>query len=190
MVNSFDSYGENLIRGMPQQVRDGSALLGISSWHMFPDMVLIGDEAAEIVQDDPLFGETSVLTLGIQATGEQSVSWSLPLARLQYYGRPIRATRSAGTDNTRITQEQFAFVIVGSILPGGGTALGGRTSTALLRNASHGCNGSRSSWNQLLKAPKISMYTNTSTCYMDSSMVLCGSNTCALQPKYSKTATN
>lgn len=107
---------ENLIRGMPQQVRDGAALLGISSWHMFPDMVLIGDQAVEIVQDDPLFGETSVLTIGIQATGEKSVSWSLPLARLQYYGGPIRATRSAGTDNTRITQEQFAFVVIGSIL--------------------------------------------------------------------------
>jgi hypothetical protein len=115
---------DNLVRGMPQQVRNGAALLGISSWHMFPDMVLLGDQAVEIVQSDPLFGETSVLTLGIQATGQQSVSWSLPLARLQYYGGPIRATRSAGTDNTRITQDQFAFVVIGSILAGWKDAVG------------------------------------------------------------------
>jgi hypothetical protein len=115
---------DNLIRGMPQQVRNGAALLGISSWHMYPDMVVLGGEAVEIAQNDQLFGDTTVLTLGIQTTGQQSVSWSLPLARLQYYGSPIRATRSAGADNTRITQDQFAFVVIGCILAGWRDSLG------------------------------------------------------------------
>ncbi|KAE8447571.1 hypothetical protein EG329_010701 [Mollisiaceae sp. DMI_Dod_QoI] len=115
---------DNLIRGMPQQVRNGAALLGISSWHMYPDMVVLGGETVEIIQDDQIFGETAVLTLGIQTIGKQSVSWSLPLARLQYYGSPVRATRSAGTDNTRITQDQFAFVMMGCIFAGWKDSLG------------------------------------------------------------------
>lgn len=77
---------ENLVNGMPQQVQDGAALLGISSWHMYPDILLFGETAVDVKQKDDIFENTAVLTLGLEVPGDpdNSVSWSLPLARLQY----------------------------------------------------------------------------------------------------------
>lgn len=106
---------DNLLQGLPQQVQDGAALIGISSWHMYPDMVVLGREVEDVEQMDPLFAQTAVLTLGLQSVRGGSVSWSLPLARLQHYGRPVHVSRSAGQDNSRITAEQFAYVVLGCV---------------------------------------------------------------------------
>jgi len=108
---------ECLVNGMPQQVQDGAALLGISSWHLYPDILLFGDSTADIKQKDPIFEGTSVLTLGLElAQGlDKSVSWSLPLARLQYYGDPVQTSRSTGYDNSRITPHQFSYIVMGCV---------------------------------------------------------------------------
>ena len=39
----------------------------------------------------------------------------MPLARLQYYGGPVPTSRSAGPDNSRITPEQFSWVVIGCL---------------------------------------------------------------------------
>jgi hypothetical protein len=107
---------DSLVRGIPQQVQVGAAVLAISSWHLYPDMVVVGSTATDVQQKDPLFSETSILTLGLETTGERSVSWSLPLSRLLYYGRPVHASRSMNQENSRITGEQFAYVVLGCVL--------------------------------------------------------------------------
>jgi len=109
----------NLINGMPQRVQDGAALLAISSWHMYPDMVVYGP-GIEVKQKDPLFGRAALLTLGLQhlRDDKKSVYWSLPLACLQYYGHPIHTSRSAGQENSRITYQQFGYVLLGCLFAG------------------------------------------------------------------------
>lgn len=108
---------ENLVKGMPQQVQDGTALLGISSWHLYPDILLFGDSTVDVKQNDPIFEGTAVLTLGLELanTSDKSVSWSLPLARLQYYGDPVHTSRSTGCDNSRIMPDQFSFIVLGCV---------------------------------------------------------------------------
>lgn len=107
---------DSLARGIPQQVQVGAAVLAISSWHLYPDMVVVGSTTTDVQQKDPLFSETSILTLGLETTGERSVSWSLSLSRLLYYGRPVHASRSMNQENSRITEEQFAYVVLGCVL--------------------------------------------------------------------------
>ncbi|KAF8851387.1 hypothetical protein BDZ45DRAFT_679169 [Acephala macrosclerotiorum] len=109
---------ENLVQGIPQRIQDGAALLGISAWHMYPDMVVLKEKPVDVKQKDPLFKDTALLTLGLEAVGRKSVSWSLPLSRLQYYGEPVRTERSAGQDNTRITAKEFSYVILGGLFGG------------------------------------------------------------------------
>ena len=110
---------DNLIRGVPQQIQSGAALLGLSSWHLYPDMVILGGAVTDVMQRDPLFKDTAILTLGLQVKSEsRSVSWSLPLARLKYYGQPVRTTRSVGHDNTRISMDEFAYIVLGCIFSG------------------------------------------------------------------------
>jgi hypothetical protein len=37
----------NLVKGIPQRVQDGTALLVISSWHLYPDMIVYGGPGKE-----------------------------------------------------------------------------------------------------------------------------------------------
>jgi hypothetical protein len=110
----------NLVKRIPQRVQDGSALLAISSWHLYPDMSVFGESCVEIKQKDPIFDRVAILTLGLQHAGRatKSVYWSLPLVCLQHYGHPIQAYRTAGQENSRITCQQFAYIIMGCLFDG------------------------------------------------------------------------
>ncbi|KAE9374640.1 hypothetical protein N431DRAFT_277613, partial [Stipitochalara longipes BDJ] len=111
---------ENLVKGVPQQVQDGAALLGMSSWHLYPDMVVLGGVTTEVKQQDGLFLSSAILTLGLQFADQSrhGVSWSLPLAHLRYYGHPVQASCSVGPANSRISMDQFAYVILGCVFGG------------------------------------------------------------------------
>jgi hypothetical protein len=64
----------NLVNGIPQRVQDGAALLGISSWHLSPDMRVYGASCAEVKQKVPIFSPTAVLTLGLQHVRDDTKS--------------------------------------------------------------------------------------------------------------------
>jgi hypothetical protein len=82
-------------------------------------MVVLGETTKEVRQKDGLFSRMAILTLGLEIIrsggSERSVSWSLPLANLQYYGNPVRTSRSLGEDSNRVTMDDFAFVVLGCI---------------------------------------------------------------------------
>ena len=111
---------DSLVRGMPQQVQDAAALLGMSSWHLYPDMVILGTVTAEVKQGDQLFLPTALLTLGLQFANKnhQSVSWSLPLAHMRYYGHPVWSQRALGQENSRISMDEFAYIVLGAVFGG------------------------------------------------------------------------
>lgn len=110
---------ENLVKGVPQQVQDGAALLGMSPWHLYPDMVILG-VTADVKQQDPLLLSSALLTLGLQFTDKSrnGVSWSLPLAHLRYYGHPVQSSCSVSPANSRISIDQFAYVMLGCVFGG------------------------------------------------------------------------
>ncbi|KAF4637469.1 hypothetical protein G7Y89_g614 [Cudoniella acicularis] len=107
----------NLVKGVPQRVQDGAALLAISSWHLYPDMAVYGESCVQVTQNDPTFRGGALLTLGLQDMREDTkgVFWSLPLACLQYYGHQVQASRSVGQDNSRVSSEQFMFIAMGCL---------------------------------------------------------------------------
>ena len=69
---------------------------------------------------DPIFDPSALLTLGLEhiRNDTKSVYWSLPLAYLQYYGHPVQASRTAGQENSRITYQQFSYILLGCIFDG------------------------------------------------------------------------
>ncbi|KAL1603892.1 hypothetical protein SLS60_005484 [Paraconiothyrium brasiliense] len=82
---------DNLVSGKPQSVQTGAPLLGLSSWHLYPDMIVFGtgknSKATKVIQNDPHIVRGGVLTLGIhdlRRSGD-GIHWSLPLAYLRYY---------------------------------------------------------------------------------------------------------
>ena len=111
----------NLIGGTPQKVQNGAILLALSAWHLYPNLYILGASSPEIRQNDPLIGPLGVLTVGMETalnseSTSSSVRWSLPLAYMSYYGNPQMVSQSVGHDNTRITMDQFAFILLGCMI--------------------------------------------------------------------------
>ncbi|KAL9635301.1 MAG: hypothetical protein Q9204_002670 [Flavoplaca sp. TL-2023a] len=106
-----------LVSGTPQRVQNGAILLALSAWHLYPDLDLVGPANLQMRQHDPLVNSLGVLTVGLEnsALPHESVTWSLPLAYMRYYGEPKLITGFAGYSNSRVSIDQFAYVIMGSI---------------------------------------------------------------------------
>jgi hypothetical protein len=65
---------ENLIGGMPQAVEDEAALLDLASWHIYPDMIVLGSASPNLEMKDDLVDPGGVLTVGIQYSPIKSAS--------------------------------------------------------------------------------------------------------------------
>lgn len=105
-----------LVKGEPQRITDGGILLGLISWHLYPDLVVLGSQTQEIYQRDSLIKEGGIVTISIshQASHGDGVYWSLPLASLRYYGT-VERERSTMHDS-RITVARLQALLLGALL--------------------------------------------------------------------------
>ncbi|KAL4923999.1 uncharacterized protein BDV17DRAFT_275574 [Aspergillus undulatus] len=108
-----------LIAGKPQRILDGGVLLGFTSWHLYPDLVVLGPETKEVSQKDPLVAECGIATLSIAYHedphgGQDGVYWSLPLANLRYYGTAQRSRSSL--HDSKLSFSEFPALILGASL--------------------------------------------------------------------------
>ena len=65
------TVAENLVSGVAQSVNTGEALLGLSAWHIYPDICAIGQRTTIIEQKDHLVTKGGVVTLGLQEHRER-----------------------------------------------------------------------------------------------------------------------
>lgn len=108
---------DSLVCGIPQSIHDGAALVGLSAWHLYPDMSVYEKVFKEIEQLDPLIRNGGIMTIGLESTPEsdKGVCWSLPLAKFRYYGDPVVVTKTLSSRNSRISFEQLIFVAIGCL---------------------------------------------------------------------------
>ncbi len=110
---------DKLVGGMGHSVQDGSVLLGLSSWHLYPDIIILGKVTTETKQGDSLIAPGGIVTIGLQgveANQDRGVYWSLPLAHLRYYGDPIQVEGSIAVDSSRVSIDQLLLVALGSLI--------------------------------------------------------------------------
>ena len=108
----------DLIEGRPQRVQSGAILLALSAWHLYPDISVQSTSLRFIKQADPLVDQGGIITVGLQNRtnhSEDGVYWSLPLAHLKVYGKPVIRTQHYGISHTQITFAQFLCVTLGSL---------------------------------------------------------------------------
>ncbi|KAL4993538.1 hypothetical protein BDV10DRAFT_199511 [Aspergillus recurvatus] len=110
---------DNLIAGKPQRILDGGVLLGLTSWHLYPDLVLLGPKTLDHPQEDPLIAQGGIATLSIAYQedphgSQDGVYWSLPLSCLRYYG-PVQCKRSSLHDS-KISFSGLQALILGASL--------------------------------------------------------------------------
>ena len=119
--NSALAAMEGLVSGRPYVVRDGPVLLGLSAWHIYPDMVIFDGNSCNkhVAMRDDLVKDGGVLSLGISEAGrqeEQSVYWSLSLAHHRFYGEAVKQTRRLNVDGSRLTLSELMLICLGSLL--------------------------------------------------------------------------
>ncbi|KAL9117678.1 MAG: hypothetical protein Q9187_005783, partial [Circinaria calcarea] len=100
---------EGLINGISQP-SNGEIILALCSWHLFPDMIVVGPAATHVYQRDLIFIRGGVLTLGLEVPESQctGVYWSLPLAHLRHYGAPVVFVESIDNrERSRLSLNKF-----------------------------------------------------------------------------------
>ncbi|KAK4043121.1 hypothetical protein C8A01DRAFT_13315 [Parachaetomium inaequale] len=104
---------ESLVGGTPLAAQSGGLLLGLMSWHLYPDLECLAATMPRVELGDHLFAEKGLLTIGLEPAPDRearSVYWSLPLARLRYYGLPVTKFSSTRTsDRDRLTVDELLF---------------------------------------------------------------------------------
>ncbi|KAL5083482.1 hypothetical protein Trisim1_001412 [Trichoderma cf. simile WF8] len=108
----------SLIMGVPQKVRNGAILLAIRSWHLYPDLCVLSHGPDVISQKDGLIPKSGIITIDLEHQDETagSISWSLPLSYLRYYGDPVIVNKTLGVTSNRISMDQFRFVLLGCVI--------------------------------------------------------------------------
>ena len=115
------TVAENLVSGVAQSVNTGEALLGLSAWHIYPDICAIGHRTTIIEQNDHLVTKGGVVTLGLQEHRERDhpgITWSMPLAHLRYYGGAVSSQRTLGFKTTKVFFDRIVLVAMGSAMAG------------------------------------------------------------------------
>ncbi|QYT03239.1 hypothetical protein H0G86_010209 [Trichoderma simmonsii] len=113
-MSSMDS----LIMGVPQKVRNGAILLAIRSWHLYPDLCVLSHGPDVIPQGDGLIPKSGIITIDLEHPDETagSISWSLPLSYLRYYGDPVMVNQTLSVTSNRISMDHFRFVLLGCVI--------------------------------------------------------------------------
>jgi hypothetical protein len=109
---------DKVVSGMSHSVHEGSVLLGLAAWHIYPDLIVLGASSAEIKQNDALVYTGGIITIGLRGNHLEStggVSWSLPLAYVRYYGDPVQAERSIDSDSSHVPMDQLLLVLLGEL---------------------------------------------------------------------------
>ena len=113
---------EEVVQGSGRKVSAGALLLGLSAWHIYPDMVVLGPKTTEVFQKDSLVKRGGIVTIGLSgdvcgaADLGEGIYWSLPLASLRYYGDAVEVCRSSMSDATRLSISQLQQVAFGALL--------------------------------------------------------------------------
>ncbi|KAL3474145.1 hypothetical protein BJX99DRAFT_248478 [Aspergillus californicus] len=90
------------VMGNPQKISDGGVLLAMTSWHLYPDLIVLDRKSLDISQGDELVHEGGIATISVSTYPDPhdkqiGVYWSLPLANLRY--KTVRRERSSFHDS-------------------------------------------------------------------------------------------
>jgi hypothetical protein len=110
---------DRLVKGMPQAVNEGSCLLTLSAWHLYPDITVGGSDTPPLQFSDPLIRSGGFLTLGLARPRDgdaHGVFWSLSLAHLNFYGRPVPRKARFDSDSRKMSFNQFTQAVYGAFL--------------------------------------------------------------------------
>ncbi|KXH29080.1 hypothetical protein CSIM01_02149 [Colletotrichum simmondsii] len=124
---------ERLVSGVAQEVHDGAALVGLTAWHIYPDIHVFGSKSVKVSMQDPLVQAGGILTLGCGGSARpssQGVTWSLSLKHLRYYGRPVESQSATGIHRSHLSFDELMLAMLGCVVSEWGLSWNNIPSTA------------------------------------------------------------
>ncbi|KAI3533987.1 hypothetical protein CSPX01_12338 [Colletotrichum filicis] len=124
---------ERLVSGVAQEVHDGAALVGLTAWHIYPDIHVFGSKTVKVSMQDPLVQPGGILTLGCGPSAipsSQGVTWSLSLKHLRYYGRPVESQSAIGIHRSHLSFDELMLAMLGCVVNIWGLSRDNMASTA------------------------------------------------------------
>ncbi|KAH8659021.1 hypothetical protein BGZ61DRAFT_567223 [Ilyonectria robusta] len=114
---------EELLNGSPLDMRSGDLPLALTSWHLYPDLNIVGPATKVVHQKDTLVPQSGILTIGLQGPSNSEsngLHWSLPLAHLRFYGGPVQRSHAIRCEGARLSLVEFNVAVLGCVLGGWG----------------------------------------------------------------------
>ena len=109
---------ENLVSGVAQKAGNNGSLLGLCAWHLYPNICTVGQKETMVLQKDALVKDGALLTIGLDEDNQAKdpgLSWSMPLAHLRYYGKPLVSRTTLGTESARVPFRNILHVAIGGL---------------------------------------------------------------------------
>jgi hypothetical protein len=109
---------EKIISGVPCNVTEGAVLLALGSWHIYPNLHVLGAGHEIVDQADCLVAKGGLVTIGASShspDAESGVYWSIPLAYLRFYGDPVPVSRNLAESFGRLSSSELFLVTLGSV---------------------------------------------------------------------------
>ncbi|KAL3450505.1 hypothetical protein BJX65DRAFT_315963 [Aspergillus insuetus] len=155
----------NLVSGNPQRISDGGVLLAMTSWHLYPDLIVLDRKALDISQGDELVHGGGIATISVSTSSDphdkqNGVYWSLPLANLRYYGT-VRCERSSFHDSKLSLLELQALALGASLDTPDTAMVASSILAALWKHCYTICEASRYSNLSWEQSSNASLHTNT-----------------------------
>ena len=106
---------DQIIVGDSCSVQDGAVLLGLASWHIYPDLYVLTATIQTVLQRDLMAALGEMATVGLLSTNspdhEGGVLKSLPLAHLRFYKAPEPVSRTLAETSTQLTIPNFLQIV-------------------------------------------------------------------------------
>ncbi|KAK1657009.1 hypothetical protein BDP55DRAFT_699253 [Colletotrichum godetiae] len=117
-IDTGTMYEKSLLNNKPQQADNRIVLFAISSWHLYPNLLVFQENANNVVFGDNLFQDSAVLSLCLEYRVDHKGAfnrWSLALSHLRYYGSPVKVKGEESLDQ-RISAKQVWLLVLGATL--------------------------------------------------------------------------
>ncbi|KAJ4359621.1 uncharacterized protein N0V89_000176 [Didymosphaeria variabile] len=110
---------DKLISGVPLRMQKPGVLIGLSSWHLYPDISVLDYEQKLLKLDDHLIRAGGLLTIGMRSISPkitEGINWTMPLKDLRYYGKAPLTKGVVNTSSSYVTFDVFIRVAIGSMI--------------------------------------------------------------------------
>lgn len=112
-------FMESIVSGTALSGDKPEVYIGLSSWHLYPNLFVLGKEPKEVLFEDTLIPDGATISLGMESLSQKlghGITWTMPLSHVRYYGRPQIASNTIALHSLQVPFDRIIQVAFGSAI--------------------------------------------------------------------------